>query len=462
MKDKKHVVIIGGGFAGINAAKGLAGDSGLKITLIDRRNHHLFQPLLYQVAMAALSPAEIAVPIRSIFSGYANVDVLMGNVTSVDFRKKSVHTDFSDINYDYLVLACGAVHSYFGHDEWESYAPGLKSLEEATEIRRRVLTAFEMAEREKDPEKQKQLLTFVVVGGGPTGVELAGALGEISRYTLTRDFRHIDPRRTRVILIEAGDRILPAFHQDLSDKTAEDLERMGVHIWTKTRVTEIDQDGVELEGERINGKTVLWAAGVGPSELNHKLGASTDGQGRVVVQDDLSIENFREVFVIGDQAHFSEKNGSVLPGLAPVAIQQGRHVAKNIKREISGKKRIPFKYVDKGIMATIGRAHAVVETGRIRLTGITAWFMWLFVHIFYLIGFRNRVVVIFHWAWSYFTLRRGARLITLRGWKPAKRQNSKTGGRTARAVAKKKSPGSGSGSSGKKGKSLAQKVARKK
>lgn len=423
---QKKVIVIGAGFAGINAVKSLGKKKDFHITLIDRRNHHLFQPLLYQVAMAALSPAEIAVPIRSIFSKYKNVDVVMGNVLGVDFKKKLVHTKFSDFKYDYLIMACGATNCYFGRFEWENFAPGLKSLEEATEIRRRVLTAFEKADREPNPELQKQLLTFIVVGGGPTGVELAGALGEISRYALSKDFRHIDPRRTRVILIEAGERILAPFHPDLSEKATRDLEKIGVTVWTKTKVTQIDEGGVTLANERILARTVLWAAGVGPSELNEKLGVPLDNQRRIIVESELNLKNHPEVFVLGDQAHFTEKSGKVLPGLAPVAIQQGRHVAKNIIHDLKGEKKEPFHYLDKGIMATIGRADAIVEFGPIRVTGIIAWFMWLFVHIFYLIGFRNRMIIIFQWAWSYMTLHRGARLITKRGWRPELKQLNKS------------------------------------
>lgn len=424
MTQSKHVVIVGAGFGGINAARTLAKDKRFHITLLDRKNHHLFQPLLYQVAMAALSPAEIAVPIRSILSGYSNIDVLMGNVDRIEPEQKRIHTDFGDISYDYLILSCGAVHSYFGHDDWEDFAPGLKTLEEATEIRRRVLTAFELAEREVDPDIQKQLLTFVVVGGGPTGVELAGAIGEISRFTLTRDFRRIDPGRTRIILIEAGERILPAFHPDLSAKASRDLEKIGVNVWTKSRVTKIDVNGVTLEKERIRSRTVLWAAGVGPSELNKGLNTPLDRQGRLIVEKDLSLPGHPDIFVIGDQAHFEEPNGNVLPGLGPVATQQGRFAAKNLKRELDGKSRNSFSYRDKGIMATIGRADAVMEVGHLRISGFLAWFLWLFVHIFYLIGFRNRIVVLFHWSMSYFTLKRGARLITMRGWKSKKIANS--------------------------------------
>jgi len=413
----KHVVIVGGGFAGINAAKGLGNKKGVTVTLIDRRNHHLFQPLLYQVAMAALSPADIAAPIRSIVSGYKNVEVKLGNVTGIDFSEKKVKGDFGEEAYDHLILACGANHSYFGHDNWEENAPGLKSLEEALEIRRRVLLAYEQAEREKDAEIQKQLLTFVVIGAGPTGVELAGALGEISRYTLNRDFRHIDPARTRVILIEGGPRVLPTFSPKMSAQAARMLEGLGVTIWTSSIVTDVRTDGVAIGAEFIRTKNVLWAAGVQPSEINRNSGLELDRAGRIVVESDLTLKDHPDVLVLGDQAHFKGPGGNPLPGLCPVAIQQGKFAAENILREAGGKPRRPFKYLDKGIMATIGRGNAVVETAGLKFGGFVAWLAWLFVHIFYLIGFKNRLIVFIQWAWSYFTLSRGARLITNRTWR---------------------------------------------
>lgn len=415
--EVKRVIIIGGGFAGINAAKTLGGKKGIRVTLIDRRNHHLFQPLLYQVAMAALSPADIAVPIRAILSGYKNVDVLLGNVTGIDYKAKVVKADFGDLPYDYVILACGASHSYFGHNEWEPHAPGLKSLEEATEIRRRVLTAFENAEREKDREKQRELLTFIVVGAGPTGVELAGALGEISRYTLGRDFRNIDPSRARVILIEGGPRILPTFHPSLSEKAARALESLGVTIWTSSVVTDVRADGLSIGKESIAARTIVWAAGVQPSELNKSLGVELDRGGRIIVEEDLSIKGHPEVFATGDQAHFSHKLTQPIAGLCPAAIQEGKHAAANILADLKGKKRKPFRYLDKGTMATIGRSFGIVQTKSLKLGGFVAWLGWLFVHIFYLIGFRNRLIVFIQWAWSYVTLSRGARLITSREWR---------------------------------------------
>ncbi|MCB1306734.1 MAG: FAD-dependent oxidoreductase [Leptospiraceae bacterium] len=418
-----RVVIVGGGFAGLNAAKHLGNKEGVHVTLIDRRNHHLFQPLLYQVALAALSPADIATPIRSVLSDYENVDVLLGNVRTVDFQHKKVTAGFGAVPYDYLILACGANHSYFGRDDWEEYAPGLKSLEEATEIRRRVLMAYEMAERTHDRELQKEYLTFVIVGGGPTGVEMAGAIGEMSRYTLGRDFRNLDPRNTRIILVEGASRILNAFDSELSMKAARGLEKLGVTIWTNSRVTDITPYGVKIGEETVRACTVLWAAGVRPAELSHRLGVPLDSAGRVSVEGDLSIPGHPDVFVLGDQAHFEHNtpDGNALPGLAPVAIQMGRHVARNILREVRGQSREPFQYRDKGIMATIGRADAIVQVGKIRFGGMFAWLTWLFVHIMYLVGFKNRMLVMIQWFWSYVTLSRGARLVTSRNWKSEKR-----------------------------------------
>lgn len=407
-----RVVIVGGGFGGLNAAKVLCNKKNIELTVIDRRNHHLFQPLLYQVATAGLSPAEIAVPIRSILSGTQTTEVLMGDVTDIDTKNKTIKTSFAEISYDYLILACGSQQSYFGHEEWSSVAPGLKSLEEATEIRRRVLLAFELAEREKDPEKVRSLLTFVIVGGGPTGVELAGAIGEITRYTLSRDFHKIRPSGTRVILIEAGNRILEAFAPDLAHKAARELESLGVTIWTHSRVLNVTENGVQIGTEEIAAKTVIWAAGVKPSDLNKKLGTTLDKSGRIVVNQDCSVPDHPEIFVIGDQACFLDENKNSLPGLAPVALQQGRFVANLIVDELRNRPRKQFKYLDKGQMATIGRRRAVLQKGAIHMSGFLAWMAWLVVHIYYLIGFKNRVFVIWQWAYAYFTYKRGARLIT--------------------------------------------------
>ena len=406
-----HVVIVGGGFAGLNAAKALGGIRDVEVTLIDRRNHHLFQPLLYQVAMAGLSPAEIAAPIRSILSDYRNIRVLLGNVQSVDFNRRVVLADIGEFSYDYLMLACGSSHSYFGHGEWEKYAPGLKTLEDATEIRRRVLLAFENAERVKNAAERERFLTFVIVGGGPTGVELAGAIGEMSRFTLARDFRSINASSAKVVLIEAGPRILPSFSEPQAARATQDLGRLGVQVWTGKLVTGIDELGVQLGTERIEAATVLWAAGVQASGLGRHLGLETDRQGRVVVERDLSVRNHPSVFVAGDQAVYPYQTGKPLPGTAPVAMQQGRYIAHAILDDLGGRPRRPFHFIDKGQMATIGRSRAILEMGSLRLSGWIAWMAWLTVHIFYLTGFKNRLLVVLQWAWSYITFGRVARLI---------------------------------------------------
>jgi NADH:ubiquinone reductase (H+-translocating) len=341
----------------------------------------------------------------------------MAEVQRVDLQNKQIITNTGPLSYDYLLLACGATHAYFGHDEWEEHAPGLKTIEQATEIRRRVLTAYERAELETDPEKRRRLLTFVVVGGGPTGVELAGALGELSRNTLGRDFRRIDPSSTRVLLIEGGDRILPSFAPDLSRRATRDLERLGVTVWTNTRVTEIAHDHVKAGDEVVYAGTVLWAAGVRASPLSRTLGVPLDREGRVVVEPDLSVPGHPEVFVLGDQACFRQADGTLVPGVAPAAIQQGRHAAINVLHDLRNEEREPFEYFDKGIMATIGRASAVAQLGRLHLWGFIAWLAWSFIHILYLIGFRNRVLVFIQWVWSYVRYRRGARLITEHDWR---------------------------------------------
>jgi NADH dehydrogenase len=413
-----RVIIVGGGFGGLTVARGLGSKKGVEVEIFDRRNYHLFQPLLYQVSMAGLSPAEIAVPIRGELSGYSNIETWLGGVKSVDLAGKKIGTDWGlEFNYDYLVLACGAKHSYFGHESWEAFAPGLKTVEQATEIRRRVFTAFEMAERETDKERQRHLLTFVVIGGGPTGVELAGALGEISRFTLTHDFRRIDPQRTRIILVEGGPRILPSFDPSLSARASRDLENLGVQVWTSSMVSNISKEGVEIGKEVLKAATILWAAGVKPSSLNQTLGIPLDRLGRVIVEEDLSLTGHPEVFVIGDQAHFSHGVSEALPGLATVAMQQGRHVTKNILSDLKGRQRKPFRYINKGIMATIGRRRAVVQLPGIRFGGPLAWFMWFLVHIYYLVGFKNKLVVYISWMWSYLTYRRGARLIVEKDWR---------------------------------------------
>lgn len=412
----KRIVIVGGGFAGLNAAKALRRDKRVSITLIDRRNHHLFQPLLYQVAMAGLSPADIAAPLRNILSGQKNVRVVCGEVNGLSMEQKSVSTSFGDLPYDYLLLACGAQHSYFGHDDWEPFAPGLKTLEQATEIRRRVLEAFEKAELTTDVDERRKLLTFVVVGGGPTGVELAGAIGEMSRFTLARDFRNIDSKLARIILIEAGPRLLPMFSEKLASRAMRDLEALGVQTWTSSRVTSIDKNGVEVSGDHIHASTVLWAAGVQASEISKTDGFDRDRQGRITVGQDLAIGDRPEVFAAGDLACFLGSDGKPLPGVAPVAAQQGRHFAKVIQADLNQKPRPAFKYVDKGQMATIGRSCAIAEVGRFRMTGFFAWLAWLVVHIYFLTGFRNRIFVIMSWTWSFLTFRRGARLILVKNW----------------------------------------------
>lgn len=412
-----HVLIVGGGFAGLNAAKGLGGVRDVEVTLIDRTNHHLFQPLLYQVAMAGLSPADIAAPIRTMLSRHRNVRVFQGEVRSIDLAKGVVQADFGETAFDYLILACGARHSYFGHDEWEEFAPGLKNLEQATEIRRRVLSAYELAERSTSAEDRKRLLTFVVVGGGPTGVELAGAIGEMSRFTLAKDFRQIDSTLARVVLLEAGPRILPMFSERQAARATRDLEHLGVQVWTNSAVTRIDAEGVEIGSERLRAATVLWAAGVKASPLGAIAGLPVDRLGRVLVEEDLSVPGHKNVFVAGDQASFTHQTGKPLPGTAPVAMQQGRYLARIIRGDLAGKPRKAFRFVDKGQMATIGRSRAIVEMGRWKLAGFFAWLLWLVVHIYYLTGFKNRLLVVLQWAWSYVSFRRGARLIVSKEWR---------------------------------------------
>ena len=407
----KQVLVIGGGFAGFNVARQLGGAGKVKVTLVDRQNHHLFQPLLYQVATAGLSPADIAAPIRKMLARFHNICVFQGEAQSINLDARKVTFDFGQLAYDYLVVACGATHSYFGHREWEKYAPGLKTISEATEIRRRVLSAFEQAERIEHPEEQKRQLTFVIIGGGPTGVELAGAIGEMSRFTLAEDFRRINPRLTRVILIEAGPRILPMFSEKQAGRAARDLEKLGVQIWNSTLVTNVDDDGVEMGEERIRAATVLWAAGTQASRLKWSPQVDLDKRGRVLVEPDLSLPHHPEVFIAGDQANFSHQTGKSLPGTAPVAFQQGHAIGRNILHELRGKRRKNFHFVDKGQMATIGRSRAIVEIGRFAFAGGFAWLTWLFVHIYYLAGFKNRLLVILKWGWSYRTFDRGARLI---------------------------------------------------
>ena len=412
----RHVVIVGGGFGGLYAARALA-SRPVRVTLLDRRNHHLFQPLLYQVATAALNPSDIATPLRSIVRAAGNVTVLLAEVQSVDLTDRRLTLDEGELGYDALVLAVGAGNSYFGHDDWEPLAPSLKSLEDALEIRRRVLLAYEAAERERDGAEQRALLTSVVIGGGPTGVELAGALAEISRETIARDFRLIDPTKARVVLVEGGPHVLASFPPPLPDRAAAALARIGVEVRTGALVTRVTPDAVWIGGEQIRARTVLWAAGVAAAPLTRTLGVPLDRTGRVIVEPDCSIPGHPEAFAIGDMAAFSGADGRPLPGLAPVAIQQGRAVAANVLRRLRGEPTRPFHYRDRGSMATIGRAAAVAVVGRLRLSGLLAWLAWLFVHIMFLIGFRNRFLVLFEWAWAYLSWQRGARLITT-PWRP--------------------------------------------
>jgi NADH:ubiquinone reductase (H+-translocating) len=423
-EDKPRVVVIGSGFGGLEAARALA-KLPVRVILIDRKNHHTFQPLLYQVATAGISPGEIAAPIRWILRGRKNVEVLLGEVIGFDLETRVVKLQGLDIPYDYLVVAAGATHSYFGHDEWEPWAPGLKTIEDALEIRRRVLLAFELAERQAAAGEGETELNFVIVGAGPTGVELAGTLAEIARQVLRDEFVSIDPRRTRIVLLEAGPRVLPAYAPDLSQSAVRQLEKLGVDVRTSAMVTRIDPGAVWVGQERLPAAVVLWAAGVAASPLGKKLGAPVDRAGRVMVNSNLNLPDHPEVFVIGDLASLKDEHGNLLPGVAPVAMQQGRYVAETIAGDLQKSRRKNFHYVDKGSLATIGRAAAVAQIGKIHISGYFAWLAWLFIHIMFLIGFRNRLIVMIQWAWSYLTYERGARLITgdttLPGW-PEKKQ----------------------------------------
>jgi NADH dehydrogenase len=424
MAQKPRVVIIGAGFGGLSAANEAA-RLPVDVTVIDRRNHHTFQPLLYQVATAGLSPGEIAAPIRWILQRKSNVEVLLEEVTGFNLEAKQVITRESAIGFDYLIVASGAMHAYFGHDEWEPMAPGLKTIEDALEIRRRVLLAFELAERKGAEGHEVSRLQFVVVGGGPTGVELAGTLAEIARHAMTHQFRKIKPEESRIILIEGGARVLPAYSEKLSRKAQEQLEHLGVEVRTSQMVTRVEPGAVWVGNQETRASVVLWAAGVAASPLGRKLGAKVDRAGRVIIQPDLSLADHREVFVIGDLAALADENGKMLPGVAQVAIQQGRWAAQMIGRDLQGQPRRNFHYRDKGSLATIGRAAAVAQIFGFELSGYFAWLAWLFIHILFLIGFRNRIVVMVNWAWAYLTYERGARLITgrddLPGWKEAQR-----------------------------------------
>jgi NADH:quinone reductase (non-electrogenic) len=421
LNGKELVIIVGGGFAGLNTALKLADKKELHVLLIDQRNHHLFQPLLYQVATAGLNPADIAVPIRAQFPNTSNIEVHLGRILGVNLDSKSVVTlidnEQVEIAYDYLVLACGAQHSYFGHNDWEDFAPGLKTLEQATEIRRRILSAFEQAENALDVNTTKALLTFVVVGAGPTGVELAGAIADISRTVLIKDFRRIDPKTARVILVEAGPRILASFPEDLSNRALRDLQTIGVEVRTEARVENINAEGVKIGNEFIPATSVFWAAGVQAAKMEFTPALEKDRAGRVIVEKDFTVPKHSEVFVIGDMAAYEYAPGKILPGLAPVAIQAGRFTAQMILGDLQKKPREEFRYFDKGQMATIGKRRAIALSGHLKMTGYLAWLAWLFVHIFFLIDFKNRVSVLSQWAWNYIFSKRGSRLITGKDWK---------------------------------------------
>ena len=407
--ESPHVVILGGGFGGLYACRGLR-RAPVRVTIVDRRNHHLFQPLLYQVATAGLSGPEIAAPIRKILRRQHNATVVLADAREIDVAGRRVLLDLGELTYDYLIVATGVTHSYFGHDEWARHAPGLKTLNDAIRIRSRVLLAFEAAERELDDEARHAWLRFVVIGGGPTGVELAGALAELARHTLPRDFRNFDPRKTDILLVEGTDRVLPTFPPDLSEKARRQLERLGVTVRTSTLVTDVDARGVAIGEERVAARTVIWGAGVCATALLGTLGAPLDGIGRVQVEADLTLPGANDVFVIGDAAAL-EQDGEPVPGVAPAAIQMGRHAARQVRRALRREAREVFRYHDRGALATIGRLAAVADFGRLRFSGPLAWFAWLTVHIFFLIGFRTRIVVLFDWAWSWLTYQRVARVV---------------------------------------------------
>ena len=410
---RPRIVIVGGGFGGLSAAKALKG-ANADVLLIDRTNHHLFQPLLYQVATASLSPSDVSAPIRHVLRKQKNTSVLLAEVRDIDVEKKIVHIDFPDreVPYDYLIVASGSHHAYFGHDEWEPLAPGLKAVEDATEVRRRFLLAFERAEKSFDEKEREAYLTFVIVGAGPTGAELSGALPTIARKALYPDFRNIDTRKTRVILLEGGSRILPSFPEDLAEKARQSLVDLGVEVRTNAIVTRIEPDAVYVGDERIPTRTVFWAAGNAASPLGKKLGAPVDRVGRVLVNPDLSIPDHPEVFVAGDLAFIKREDGRQVPGVCPAANQEGTWAAKNVRRLMGRLPTKPFHYFNKGDLAVLGRSHAIADFGKVRFSGRLAWLLWLFVHIMYLVGFRNRISVFIEWAYSYITYQRGVRLIT--------------------------------------------------
>lgn len=408
---KEKIVIIGGGFGGLNAAKSLK-KNGAEITLIDKTNHHLFQPLLYQVAAAALSPGDIATPIRGVLRKRKNIKVIMEKVISIDRKNKKVILKDDEIEFDYLIVAVGSRHSYFGNDQWENFAPGLKTISDALKIREKMLYAFEKAEVAKTDAEIDKYLTFVIVGGGPTGVELAGAIAEISKKTMRKDFRRIDPSKTKIILVEGENRILTTYDNSLSKAAEESLKQMGVNVLLNRKVTEINSEGVQIGDEFINATNVFWAAGNQASPLLKSLNTEQDRAGRIIVDNDCSIKDDANIFIIGDAANFKNGGGKTLPGIAPVAIQQGKYVADIINKNINKEERKPFKYFDKGTMATIGRAKAVLQIGKFKASGFFAWLTWVFVHIMYLIGFRNRYMVMSEWVWHYINMKNGIRLIT--------------------------------------------------
>jgi NADH dehydrogenase len=429
---RPRVVVIGAGFAGLNAAKALA-KAPVDVTVVDRKNHHTFQPLLYQVALAVLSPAEIASPVRTVLRQAANTEVLLGEVTGFDLEKQLVRLDDLDLPdielpYDYLIVAAGATHAYFGHPEWEEFAPGLKTLEDATEIRRRILMAFETAEREVIAHRAPPPLNFVVVGAGPTGVELAGAISDIAGRHLMKEFRSIDPRQSRIVLLEGGPRVLPSYSEDLSASAERQLKEMGVEVRTNAMVTNIEAGAVSVGKEKIVASVILWGAGVSASPLGKMLGVPLDRAGRVIVQPDLTVPGHPEVFVVGDLASATRHNGQPVPGVAPAAIQMGKFAARQIKRSGEEKLREKFEYLDKGSLATIGRSRAVGQLGKIHISGYFAWLAWLFIHLLFLVGFRNRLFVMSEWAWAYLTYNHSARLITDPGEKePRERPKAKVG-----------------------------------
>ncbi len=417
--NRPHIIIIGAGFGGLRAAKAFKKEA-VSVTLIDKNNHHLFQPLLYQVATSGLTPADIAIPIRFILRHQKNLDVLLAEVLRVNLSKKCVVLADQEITYDYLIIAAGATHTYFGNNHWAAIAPGLKTISEAIEIRRRVLSAFETAEKCANDHQRQDIITFAVIGGGATGVELAGAIAELARISLASDFRKIDPRQARILLMEAGPRLLPGMSERLSKNALESLQKLGVEVFLNAPVSEIAEDHIIAGGRKFSVRTVIWSAGVHGSALAETFETSLDKDGKVLVNKDLSIPGCPEVFVVGDLAAVKQLSGRAVPGLAPAAMQEGRHAAENIIRLIHGKATNTFQYVDKGVLATIGRSKAVAEVGHLKLTGISARFIWLFTHIFFLIGFRNRIIVLIQWAWAYMTFHSYSRLITYpwKSWSP--------------------------------------------